>query len=292
MKKIIKVRLKALSLVILAPYLFISAALADVRLVSPSGSALIFSDKKTEKNYDRNAWGQLFYEVKGKRVNLSIEGRYFVEDGSSRLSPSGRYFVVNSVAGGYVDMFDGRGEQYVDKAYCSVIDMRTGCIISDWDGEACGYDWKKDSDELASSDEPNAEKFDFLTFRPDINKPYKQLSSLTLKEVNGYLRCDPISKDNISTWQRLAKENKVSQKNVDSVIVDFIKSLRHSATISMTTYLHSLPDNASVTRSYLIPGDNVKVIQTSKDQQWLLIGYITTKSRPLAAWIKRESLQP
>lgn len=271
--------------------IFSTGVHADVIMKSPLGTELRFSDKKTGPNYDRDAWEQLVFKNNKGVINLSIEGRYFVENGSKDFSPSGRYIVVDSVAGGYVDMFDGRGEQYVDKAYCSVVDMQTGCIISDWDGEACGYDWKKDSDELASSDEQDTETFDFLSFKPNINSLTKKSSSLNVEEVDGYLRCDYVSKDNINTYQKLIKENKSAKKVVEPYLIEFIDGSTQNASVIKKTFLYSLPDESSKTKAYLIEGDKIKVIQFSKNNQWINVGYVTSKGAPLIAWIKSDAIE-
>ncbi|WP_031520944.1 hypothetical protein [Siccibacter colletis] len=283
--------LKFLWLIFYIAAIFSTGVHADVIMKSPLGTELRFSDKKTGPNYDRDAWEQLVFKNNKGVINLSIEGRYFVENGSKDFSPSGRYIVVDSVAGGYVDMFDGRGEQYVDKAYCSVVDMQTGCIISDWDGEACGYDWKKDSDELASSDEQDTETFDFLSFKPNINSLTKKLSSLNVEEVDGYLRCDYVSKDNINTYQKLIKENKSAKKVVEPYLIEFIDGSTQNASVIKKTFLYSLPDESSKTKAYLIEGDKIKVIQFSKNDQWINVGYVTSKGAPLIAWIKSDAIE-
>lgn len=272
-------------------FLFPVGLYADVIMKSPLGTELIFSGEKTGPNYDRDAWGKLLFKNSNEVINLTIEGRYFVEKGSKNFSPSGRYIVVDSVAGGYVDMFNGRGEQYVDKAYCSVIDMRTGCIISDWDGEACGYDWKKDNDELASSDASDAKTFDFLAFRPNINNLSQTLSSLKMKEVEGYLRCDYVTKDNVNTYQRLMKENKAAKTLVEPNLMKFLKSSTQNASIIKKSFLYSAPEESSKTKAYLIQGDSIKVIQFSNDKEWVNTGYISSKDVPLVGWVKSDGIK-
>ncbi|MDA5490166.1 hypothetical protein [Yersinia kristensenii] len=123
------------------------------------------------------------------------------------MSPSGRYLIVNSVSGGNVEFGDGTSK-YSDRAYCSIVDMDNGCIVSDWDGEACGYTWVGNKDVLASSEEVGADIFDFNSMRPSINKMKNKLSSMDAKRASNMLRCDSLSKENINNYQQLAKENK------------------------------------------------------------------------------------
>lgn len=114
-------------------FLFPTSTFANVVIKSPNGNALEFSQAKHGRHYDPDSWGKLIFRNNGVMLDLTRSDRYYTEDGSTETSPSGNYVVVNSVSGGEIDSGDG-SKQYVDKAYCSVIDMRNGCIVSDWDG--------------------------------------------------------------------------------------------------------------------------------------------------------------
>src|SRR5471030_343370 len=139
-----------LKIIILLSITLSPVAVLDVIIRSPFGTELIFCEKKSGKNYDRNAWGKLSFKGHGETIDMSIGGRYFTENGSSKLSPSGKYLVITSISGGYLYSDDGT-KKYIDRAYCSVVDMATGCYISDWDGGACGYDWRENEDILENS---------------------------------------------------------------------------------------------------------------------------------------------
>ena len=93
--------------------------------------------------------GKILFSNKNYSANLSRDDRFYIEDGSSKVSPSGKYLIVNSVSGGTIEFGDGTSK-YTEMAYCSVVDMSNGCIVSDWDGEACGYTWTEGKDVLAS----------------------------------------------------------------------------------------------------------------------------------------------
>ncbi|HDT5889161.1 TPA: hypothetical protein QHA87_003160, partial [Aeromonas dhakensis] len=141
--------IKSMAVIFVAPFLVTSVtAIADVSINSNDGSSLFFSGKLTGENIDNNAWGKLYYISESKKVELSLQDRYYLENDAgsiSKKSPTGNYILFYSVSGEMVSLGDGT-EKYVDRAYCSVIDMRNGCIVSDWDGEACGYDWVKSKD--------------------------------------------------------------------------------------------------------------------------------------------------
>ncbi|MEA9393670.1 hypothetical protein SJI19_24680, partial [Acerihabitans sp. TG2] len=170
-------------------------AVSDVIIRSPFGTELIFSEKKSGKNHDRNAWGKLSFKGHGETIDLGIDGRYFTEDGSSKLSPSGKYLVIVSISGGYLYPYGGK-KKYVDRAYCSVVDMEKGCYISDWNGGACGYHWRENEDVL--EDSLKTDTFDFLSFRPRIKHVKDNLSSLYTATVKVYLRCDAPDQTNIN----------------------------------------------------------------------------------------------
>ncbi|CNI32196.1 Uncharacterised protein [Yersinia frederiksenii] len=197
--------------------LFISGvSYADVTIKSPIGGALTFSQKKSGEHYDKNSWGKIIFSNNKYSADLSRSERYYTEDGSSKVSPSGKYLIVYSVSSGKVEFGDGTSK-YSERAYCSVVDMENGCIVSDWDGEACGYTWVGNKDVLASSEEVGADTFDFNSMRPSINKIKNKLSSMDIRRVNNMLRCDSLSKENINNYQQLVKENIESKRIIDVI---------------------------------------------------------------------------
>ncbi|ELY4677646.1 hypothetical protein SM017_004165 [Cronobacter turicensis] len=259
---------------------------ADVKITSPNGSMLIFSQKKQGDNIDPNAWSKIYFIHGAQRLDLSRNDRYYTEDGSSKVSPSGQYLKITSIAGDYVAMDDG-SKKYVDRAYCSVIDMKNGCVVSDWDGEACGYDWEKGKDVLSESLNGHGDKFDFLSFRPKMKELIDPLSSYSLYDVNNLLRCDAPNNKNINEYQKLMKENPNSKKIVSVEVVNYLNSLKISLTLDSKTQLYSSPSDNNKTKGYLISGDKVKIIQVSPDKKWANVGYINAKGTPLIAWIKQ-----
>lgn len=184
---------------------------ADTEIKSPEGGRLIFSQEKKGEHYENNSWGEIIFSNHSYSADLSRDDRTYIEDGSSKVSPSGKYLIVNSVSGGTVEFGDGTSK-YADRAYCSVVDMSNGCIVSDWDGEACGYTWTGDKDVLASSGDAGADVFDFNSMRPSINEMKNKLSSLDIRRASNMLRCDAPSKENIDKYQQLAKENEKTKK--------------------------------------------------------------------------------
>ncbi|ELN2579088.1 hypothetical protein RY966_004906 [Enterobacter kobei] len=262
---------------------------ADIVIRSPTGGNITFSQKKNGEHYDDNSWGKIIFSNHSYSADLSRDDRTYIEDGSSKVSPSGKYLIVNSVSGGTVEFGDGTSK-YVDRAYCSVVDMSNGCIVSDWDGEACGYTWTGGGDVLANSEDAGADVFDFNSMRPSINKMENKLSSLDTRRASNMLRCDAPSKENIDKYQQLAKEDEKTKKIVINAISDYLQSIENEASISSKAYLFTAPDSNTQTKAYLVPGDKIKIIQYSSDNKWVKIGYINSKGSPLVAWVKADSV--
>lgn len=100
------------------------------------------------------------------------------------------------------------------------------------------------------------------------------------------LRCDSLSKEHINNYQQLAKENKELKQTVDDVVVKYLNNVTTDFSILSKSNLLTTPDDNSKTKTYLVPGGKVKVIQNSPDNKWVNIGYINEKGVPLVAWIK------
>lgn len=262
---------------------------AGVMITSPAGGVLTFSQAKKGEHYDANAWGKIIFSHKNVQADLSQDDRYYTEDGSSRVSPSGRYLIVNSISGGELWQEDGT-VTWTDRAYCSVIDMKNGCITSDWSGEACGYTWVGGKDILASSEKPNAETFNFAAMRPTLRESEGDFALMEQSRVMNLMRCDVPGKDNINDYQQLAKLNQSSAKAVRSQIADYLNSLTTTTSIASKALLFAGADEKSQTKEYLVAGDKIKIIQRTPDNQWVNVGYINAKGSPLVAWVKADTL--
>ncbi|HDX8595724.1 TPA: hypothetical protein RQN60_002035, partial [Aeromonas dhakensis] len=188
-----------------------------------------------------------------------------------------------------VSLGDGT-EKYVDRAYCSVIDMRNGCIVSDWDGEACGYDWVKSKDVLASSEDKGAEVFDFKVMRPSINIKSTPQVIANKSSLENMLRCDPLNKTNVDIYQLFLKANKEYSSTIKESMLDYLRSLSEKE-VKNKSMLFSNSNENSQSKAYLIAGDKVRVIQASADGRWVNIGYINKKNNPLIAWIEAVNLR-
>lgn len=266
------------------------ASYADLIVKSPNGNTLIYSQEKKGENYNGAAWGKVTFLHSNNRVDLSVNSRYYISDDSSAMSPSGNYYIINSVASGMVTISDGT-DKYTDKAYCSIIDMKTGCIVSDLDGWVCSYKWVNNKDILAESDSLEADKFDFLAARPSIKELKKSFSLINEQEAENILRCDAPNENNISSYHNLLKENKKIQKIITKEIINYLTNLPSSSISKDKANLFAEPNLNSKMKAYLISGDKVKIIRKSTDNKWINIGYINKKGTPFISWIEASDLQ-
>lgn len=255
---------------------------ADVYINAASGNSLLFSQKRSGDGVVNNAWSKLYFVSGGNKTELVSQGRYY--EGGSKKSPSGNYILFYSVSGEFVSLEDGT-DKYVDRAYCSVIDMRDGCIVSDWDGEACGYDWVNNQDILASSAEKGADIFDFMAMRPSINMSNSQRLMNNEESVKNLLRCSPPNRTNVEAYQVLLKSNNKYFSNIRDGMLRYLINLPDME-VKNKTPLFSEPNSNSKSKAYLISGDKVKFIQNSPDGRWINIAYINSKKVPLITWIE------
>lgn len=273
---------------LLVTLLFPTVIYGNVTFKSPIGGEINFSEEKKGDNYEPNSWDRITFTINDHLSDLSRNDRYYIEDGTSKLSPSGVYLILNSVSGDYVEQDNGT-KKFSERTYCSVIDLRSGCIISDWDGEACSYNWKKKEDILSNSEAPDADVFDFLSMKPNIRSMKNALLSKNENEVKNILRCNPLTRDNLNSYQEFLKSED-PKSLISKKIIIFLNSIPNEIIINTQATLFSRPEENYKTKAYLIAGDKVNVISESEDHKWLHIGYISNKRRPLIAWIKSDIL--
>lgn len=273
--------MKTFALLLLFPF----ASLADSCIKSPVGNSLCFAKPMVGENFDAGSWGELYLLRSGKKIPLPMAGRYFGMPDESNISPSGNYINIVSVEWGYLD--EGKGsKEFVDRAYCSVIDLRTGCIVSDWDGAMCGYGWEKDNDTLSSSDGVEKNTFDFLSFKPGAQK----FKTGDRQAIRNLLRCEAVSRTNLGAYIKIAGQNP-ENSDISAGIARFYTLMGAEQTVSTKTWLYSDANDGAISKAYLIDGDRVKTIRESDDRMWRQILYITAKKRAVVGWVKTGTLK-
>ncbi|SFD05204.1 hypothetical protein [Pragia fontium] len=282
-------------IIILFP--FSCELLADKTLVAPNGNEIIFSESLSGKNIDKDAWGRIFFAKGNRKIDISLDkhiftksqgGRYYTYSNDNVISPTGNYIIINSIYGSMYPTQSG-GEKYVDRAYCSIIDMNTGCVVSDRDGEVCGYSWDRNKDLIVSS---YHDSFDFLSSKMAVNKSGVD-SDWSAQDIKNLTLCDSPNRSNIGAYYLLIskfKKGSDQQKIIKNTIVDWTNDLVNEATVLDKTYLYIEPKENKKSKMYLLKSDKVKVISLSDDNQWVFISYVSNESNPILAWVGKNYL--
>jgi hypothetical protein len=270
---------------------------ADKSIISPNGNAVVFSESISGENIDKDSWRKIIFLKNNIPVDISPDGRYFTKANGGRyytysdqnvLSPSGKYLLIYSVEGGILSTGDG-DDKYVDRAYCGIVNMDTGCMIDGKTGMECSDKWDIKEDVLVSSD---GEKDDLLPINimlddKDINPNYKK------SDLVNFTLCDAPKIDNIHRYYLLSalyKKQSEQGKFLNKTLLDWVNQLNIKSNIKDKTYLYSEPDENKMTKMYLVAGDLVKVIKESENNEWVYVAYITNKQTPLLYWVKKTNL--
>lgn len=121
------------------------------------GSSLIFSlplKGREAKTFGPGWKRAVLEEASGRETPLfpmesfaSMGGVIFARDYSPRVSPSGRYAVLDVLRAGVVDPGPSGTAEDSGRQYCPVLDTASGCIVSMQAGELCGGNWSEKADE-------------------------------------------------------------------------------------------------------------------------------------------------
>ena len=124
-----------------------------------------------------------------------------------------------------------------------------------------------------------------------INRIKNKFAILDVNGATNVLRCDIVSKDNVNIYQEFARKNEMVSKLILQAITDYLSGIVMENTVTFKLNLFSLPNENSPGRGYLIPGDKVKIIKKSPDNEWVNIGYINPLGSPLVAWVRADNMR-
>ena len=286
----------------------------------PNGASLTFSSPEMsgEEASEVLDWTVLVYtKADGEKIQLFPEEEYhgirgvIYEDPTPRLSPSGNYAVLGMSRDGFIDDGTLEGRMEVNRAYCPVLDTRTGCIVSTQTGGICGGDWEEHQDRwiIGVRDKDGTT---WAMLNPEIDdanhlwekyaKVKNQPDHYLIKErlmsnlgISNIMACDPPNPDNIAAYKNIAAELSKDGKIKDAQYI--IKKLRgiKSSTAEIRqvlpekAFLSDRPDSTSQTQMYLIQGDRVKILYTV-GEEWTKIKYQRKNGPAIRKWIRTESL--
>ena len=75
------------------------------------------------------------------------------------------------------------------------------------------------------------------------------------------------------------------KKILKQALISFISNFNKN-TIQDKTYLYLSPDESSLTETYLIKGDEIRILEETKDKIWQKVAYVNKKGKILVRWVK------
>lgn len=312
-----------LAISLLLSSLVAAAPQSTLRFALPGGAAILYSNAANPQDpLPERAWKKaVFYFPNGATFDL-LPGAGESDDGggtqmeppsNSNISPSGEYVIVARDEQGTVSTGPGQPESVLSREYCSMIEIRTGCITADQTGEICGAGWKagqraqwgtdEQTDMMLKSDRPSARRqLGFIS----AGQPPK----LTIRDDSGadnLLRCDPPSSSNRESYRKIAAALQAAGAQADARLIDDALSKTDGAIAGTTVpllvemghrqaivsvqkaTLYTAPDDAHASRAYLVQNDAVTVLKQSA-AGWSYVDYINASGRHLLRWIRTEQL--
>ncbi|WP_167070969.1 hypothetical protein [Burkholderia sp. Ax-1735] len=142
------------------------------------------------------------------------------------ISPSGQYVIVMRNDQGTVFMGQGRPEAVLNREYCSMIEIKTGCITAEHTGEICGAGWQPSQGAQWGTD---AQTSMMLTRdRPSASNKLAfinagQPAHLLMRDASGadnLLRCDPLSPTNRKSYRKIAATLKMEGAAFDAQLIE------------------------------------------------------------------------
>ncbi|MDE1141856.1 MAG: hypothetical protein PW999_19860 [Paraburkholderia tropica] len=288
----------------------------------PGGAAILFSNASNpQAPLSQRAWRRAVFRFPGGATfilspqpgKLDSGGVQMEPPSGSNISPSGNYVVIGRIESGTISSGPGEAESPVSREYCSMIEIRTGCVTADQTGEICGAGWQDDRPEQwGSDDQTNLMQKDD---RPSANRLLRRyraglpMRSLLGSEfgANNLLRCDPPSLTNLEAYQQVSAALRAAGIKDEARLIDEALSKKSSgnggaaalptastqhdkATVSAKkAELYTAPDDAHLSRSYLIQNDEVVVLRLLP-VDWAYVDYVNASGKHLRRWIKADQL--
>lgn len=193
---------------------------SELRFHLPGGATIVYGKPANPQDpLPERAWNTaVFHFPNGTSFGLlpragessADSGTQMEPPSDSNISPSGQYVVVARDERGTVSTGPGQPESEQDREYCSMIEIRTGCITATQTGEICGAGWQagrpaqwgtdEQTRSMLTGDRPSAIRQ--LAFIRGGQPP-----KLTIRDDSGadnLLRCDPPSQVNREIYRKIA----------------------------------------------------------------------------------------
>ncbi|TKC88042.1 hypothetical protein FAZ69_17485 [Trinickia terrae] len=288
----------------------------------PSGAAVDFSSplSKKERALFGPGWKVATYtNAEGEEFNLfpaetqADGGVVIFEDSySPQISPTGKYAVLDILKAGIVDPGPSGKPEVQSRQYCPVLETKTGCVISNQSGEICGGQWQVHGDRWIVPGGAGDTDLVMLKYQfKDANTLWKEYVAArgksfgySLKDalssnlgVANLVACDSPKESNVDSYKNILMELR-SKRDLDDA--EYIEKKLHSTTsihgrveerrvVVPRAFLFDKPDLTSRTKTYLIKGDVVKLLET-RDTEWAKIQYTGKNRIVIEKWISAKSL--
>lgn len=303
----------------------ISAVASELqsRFEFPGGGALLFSSP-LRANDNANfgpGWKKAVYvSPVGKSIALlrmesftSEEGIVYENDFPPRISPTGKYVALDVIRAIMVYSAPGDKPTAQSRQYCPVLDTRTGCIVSMQTGELCGGDWSKGRDSWVAGSK-NRDDVDSAMLNYDFDSANvlwqaylaasKSSARYSIKSAlrgnlgaTNMMACEPPSSVNRDAYAQIARQLKSERDKIDAKYIESnLAQARQDKTPVPTSKivvdrapLYDQPDDTFKTRMYLVKGDEVVPLDTSKSN-WILVRYVEKNGDSILKWLKTGSV--
>jgi hypothetical protein len=287
------------------------ARTSTFRFNLPGGAAIIYSKAlNPQAPLSQRSWRQAVFQFpNGTTFSLSDYGAEMWPPSDNDISPSGQYVVVERIESNAVSFGPTQPESYINREYCLAIEIRTGCITADQTGEICGAGWEADRKAQWGTDD---QTWLMLTSgRPSSSELLRFINAgqpvqASIDDDGGtdnILRCDPPSLVNRDAYRKIASAlhatgahndarmieaaiNKEDGGTVGTLVPSVVETGHHTATVSVQkAMLYTEPDEAHVSRAYLVRNDVVTVLK-QVPAGWAYVDYVNAAGKHLLRWVK------
>lgn len=285
-------------------------------------SALMFSAPLKGKSQEEfgSGWTKATYRgVTGEQVDLfpmeafTVGGVIFQDSYAPQISPSGRYAVLDILRAGIVDPGPKGKPEPETRQYCPVLDVGTGCIVSVQSGDLCGGSWdqRKDLWVVPGYDGDSSKAMLDYQFQ-NVNIVWHEYLAANAKSfrytlnnalvsnlgITNLMACQPPAADNLDAYAAMARQLIKDGNFSDARYIDKKLGVKGNSsaqsqglTISVDkARLYDGPSLSTQTRTYLVKGDRVRVLDKS-GADWVKIEYRQSNGPFIEKWIQAVSLE-
>lgn len=313
----------ALAITMLWSGLASAAPQSTLRFALPGGGAVLYSNAANPQDpLPRRTWkkavfsfpnGMTFGLLPRAGESSAGGGTQMEPPNKWNISPSGQYVIVMRNDQGTVFMEQGQPETRLNREYCSMIEIKTGCITAEQTGEICGAGWQPSQGARWGTD---AQTSMMLTRdRPSASNKLAfinagQPAHLLIRDASGadnLLRCDPLSSTNREPYRKIAAALKAEGARFDAQLIETALSKGSAASVGTPVVqdadaegppaavsvakatLFTSPDDATASRAYLVQNDVVTVLKQSPTG-WAYVDYVNASGKHLRRWIKADQI--